>query len=229
MTDPTRHQPFPQTPATQPGRSRKSWIILGVILAATIIPMGGCVACVALLSLSSHTEGDSSASGTRPGGAGGGGGILSGLGSGGALTGTWSGTLDCDDGDSADATVKVSDEGNPLYLYQAKGGPREVEVTSVGQTIRFVPPGGGVYTAVIDSLSVTNDGFSYSTRTSTERASGGTLTQGGGRVSYKAALAGGVLDFEVVSNSSVTLSQPGIVVPGGDGTTTVCRGKLQRE
>lgn len=229
MTDPTRYEPFQQAPAAQPGRSRKLWIILGVILAVTLIPMGGCVACVALLSLSSHTDGNYGASGPRPGSSGGGGGILSGLGSGGALSGTWSGTLDCDDGDSADATVMVSDEGNPIYLYQAKGGPREVEVTSVGQTIRFVPPNGGVYTAVVDSLSVSKDGFSFSTRTSIERAGGGTLTQGGGRVSYKAALSGSVLDVEVVSSSSVTLSQPGIVVPGGDGTTTVCRGKLQKE
>ena len=224
MSDPAGHQPFPQAPAMQPGRSRKSWIILGVILVATFILMGGCVTCVTLLSLSSHTDGDYSASGPR---AGGGGGTLGGAG--GALSGSWSGTLDCDDGESAEATVKVSDEGNPLYLYQTKGGPREVEVTSVGQTIRFVPPGGGVYTAVVDSLSVTGDGFSFSTRTSTERAGGGTLTQGRGWVSYKATLSGGVVDFEVVSSSSVTLSQPGIVVPGGEGTTTVCRGKLQKE
>ena len=219
-------QNYPEEPYRQKRSSRRLWLFLGVPLGILVISMGGCVACVALIGMSSLDGGElgGGPSGYESRGVGGGTPAVRGR----AAAGTWTGSLDCSDGDSVPATVKVSEDGNPFYLYQTSAGAREEELTAVGQTFRFVPPGGGIYTATVDSLSVSEDGFSFSTRTSTTRAGGRTLTQGGGRVSYKAVLVGRELEAEVVSSSSMTASQPGIVIPG-DESTTVCRGRLQRE
>lgn len=67
---------------------------------------------------------------------------------------TWKGTFKCDDGDELQANYRFADSGNPIYEYQTRGGAREVELTEAGQTLRFVPPGGGVTNIVIDSIDV---------------------------------------------------------------------------
>jgi hypothetical protein len=218
MSDPRSE---PTAPALQKS-SKTLWIILGSLVFLAVISMGGCVACIALIGLSS-LDGDGPGGWAGEGRAGSARGAAAD-----GLPGTWGGTLNCDDGDTLNATIKVSDAGNPLYLYETSRGHREAEITSVGQTFRFVPPGGGVFTAVVDSLSVTPDGFSYSTRTSSERAGGGTLTQGGGRMTYRAALAGDELEVEITSGSSSTVSQPGIVIPGNESSTD-CRGRLRKD
>jgi len=237
MSDHTPQQPHPPTYLAPPKSNKKLWIILGVALGVVLISMGGCVACASLLGLSALDAVDQGTD-ARPHGAGGPGRGGRGSpspghrdGSAGTATGlaggSWSGTLSCDDGDTLPVVIKVSDGGNPVYSYLTKGGDREAEITSVGQTFRFVPPGGGVFTAVVDSLSVSADRFSYSTRTSSER-SGRTMTQGGGRTSVTAALRGGQLEVEVGISSSTSATQPGIVIQG-DETMSVCRGKIQKQ
>ncbi|MDQ2977484.1 MAG: hypothetical protein M3R69_18985 [Acidobacteriota bacterium] len=140
---------------------------------------------------------------------------------------TWKGTFKCDDGDEMQAHYKFADSGNPIYEYQTKSGAREVELTSPGQQIQFVPPGGGVTTIVIDDISVSTERASLTMTTSFEKASGETLDQNGARITSESVLSGDALDVETTIRSQNTVSQPGIVVPGNE-STVVCRGKLKQ-
>jgi hypothetical protein len=140
---------------------------------------------------------------------------------------TWKGTFKCDDGDERHANYRFAESGNPIYEYQTKSGPREVELTSTGQMLRFVPPGGGVTSIMIDEISVSPNRVSHTMTISFERASGGTLDQNTARVSSEAVLSGSELEVEVTMRAQGTVSQPGIVVPG-DESVVVCRGKLRQ-
>lgn len=61
------------------------------------------------------------------------------------LAGAWNGVLSSPDGSRAEVQVDFSPQGLPLYSYtNNKGITRQVELSHVGQTIEYVPPGGGV-------------------------------------------------------------------------------------
>lgn len=146
----------------------------------------------------------------------------------GALAGSsWKGLIKCDDGDEVQANYRFADSGNPLYEYQTKSGDREVELESAGQTIRFVPPGGGVTSVTLDTISASPERITYSMTISEERASQGTLDQGMTRLSWEGTFSGSELEVEMNIRGQSTMSQPGIVVPGEESTVT-CRGKLRR-
>jgi hypothetical protein len=140
---------------------------------------------------------------------------------------TWKGSFSCDDGDEIQANYRFAESGNPIYEYQTKSGAREVELTEPGQTIRFVPPGGGVTTVVLDDIDVAAERISHTMTISREQTSGGTLDQSSSTIQSEAVLSGSRLDVEFTIRSQGTLSQPGIMVPG-NASTIVCRGKLHR-
>jgi hypothetical protein len=144
------------------------------------------------------------------------------------LVGTWTGTLRCDSGDELPAVFKVAESGNPIYEYQTKSGDREVELTNSGQTFRFVPPDGGVTNVTVDSLDVSADRIKFSMSMSEEKSSRETLSQSRATILYEAGLSGTELDLQMTINSQSTASQPGIVVPG-EGSTTICHGKLRKQ
>lgn len=140
---------------------------------------------------------------------------------------TWKGNFKCDDGDEIEANYRFAASGNPIYEYQTKSGAREVELTSEGQVIRFVPPGGGVTTVVVDSISISPEHMSHTISVSEEKTSGGTLDQNRSTIQSEATLSGSELDVEITIRSQGVMSQPGIVVPG-DESMVVCRGKLRQ-
>src|SRR5688572_32822289 len=90
--------------------------------------------------------------------------------------GSWKGTVSCDNGNQMDASYKIASSGNPVYEYQSKSGPREVELSEPGQVVRFVPPGGGVTTVTVDSISTSPERITYSLSVSEESSGGGTLS-----------------------------------------------------
>ena len=141
--------------------------------------------------------------------------------------GSWKGTVSCDNGNQIDASYKIASSGNPVYEYQSKSGPREVELTEPGQVVRFVPPGGGVTTVTVDSISTSPERITYSLSVSEESSGGGTLSQSRATMESDATIDGSNLDVEFTIRSQNVLSQPGIVVPG-DESTIVCRGKLRK-
>ena len=141
--------------------------------------------------------------------------------------GSWKGTVSCDNGNQMDASYKIASSGNPVYEYQSKSGPREVELSEPDQVVRFVPPGGGVTTVTVDSISTSPERITYSLSVSEESSGGGTLSQSRATMESDATIDGSNLDVEFTIRSQNVLSQPGIVVPG-DESTIVCRGKLRK-
>ena len=141
--------------------------------------------------------------------------------------GSWKGTVSCDNGNEMDASYRIASSGNPVYEYQSKSGPREVELTEPGQVVRFVPPGGGVTTVTVDSISTSPERITYSLNISEESSGGGTLSQSRATMESDATIDGSNLEVEFTIRSQNVLSQPGIVVPG-DESAVVCRGKLRK-
>lgn len=204
-------------------QNKKLWIILGSVIGVLVIVMGGCVACGALIGLSALNDqsGLTSDSSTDRGSS-------SGRGEDGGLgSTTWTGTLSCDDGDNLPVVFKFASSGNPIYEYRTSSGLRQEELTSPGQSLRFVPPGGGVTNIVLESITVTADRMSHTMSVSHERAGGGTMIQSRSSIQTEAALSGSELEVETTIRSSSAASQPGFVIPDESGT--VCRGKLSRQ
>ena len=141
--------------------------------------------------------------------------------------GSWNGTVSCDNGNEMDARYKIAPSGNPVYEYQSKSGPREAELSEPGQVVRFVPPGGGVTTVAVDSLSTSPERITYSLSVSEESSGGGTLSQSRATLDSDASIDGSNIELEFTIRSQNVLSQPGIVVPGDD-SRVVCRGKLRK-
>jgi hypothetical protein len=218
---------FPQQPPpAESGGIKKQWIILGAVIGVLVIVLGGCVACGALIGLSSLSNSNVAETNTadpdsprRSSGRSGS--------SSGALAGTtWTGTSNCDDGDNLEMIFKFADSGNPIYEYQTKSGLRSVELSEAGQLIRFVPPGGGVTSITVDSLDVSTDRASHVMSFATESSGGETLTQSRSRVGTETAIRDELLEVETTIRSQSVTSQPGIMVPG-DEHIVVCRGKLK--
>lgn len=195
----------------------KLWIVLGSIIGVLVIVMGGCVACGALIGFSALNDGDDSGRHGKNVGKNGAGALA---------TTSWKGTLSCDDGDNLPVVIKFAGSGNPLYDYQTSSGLKELELTSPGQTLRFVPPGGGVTNIVLDSISVSAERMRYVMSVSQERSGGGTLIQSRAQITTEAVISGSTLQVETTIRSNSTASQPGFVIPGQ--STTVCRGSLTR-
>jgi|SRR5581483_4229741 len=143
------------------------------------------------------------------------------------LTGAWQGTLRCDADDSFESDYEVAASGNPVLHFMTRAGQRKLELTHVGQTEQFLPPAGGVTTLTVEALAVSDQRIRYTLRESTERTSGGTLSQSDRHTDNDAVLANGALQNTLVSRGQSTLSQPGIVVPGSERVIT-CRGPLHR-
>ena len=140
---------------------------------------------------------------------------------------TWTGSFKCDDGDEIQANYRFASSGNPIYEYQTSSGAREIELETAGQTLRFVPPGGGVRNIVLEDISVTSERMSHTMSVSEERASGGTLDQSRSTITSEAVLSNGELQVEFTIRSQNTVSQPGIMVPGDEAVVT-CKGRLTR-
>jgi hypothetical protein len=193
-----------------------------------VIVMGGCVACGALIGLSSFnnsnlasTDADDPDNQRRSSG-------RSRSGSGALAGTTWTGTSSCDDGDNLQMVFKFADSGNPIYEYQTKGGLRSAELTEAGQSFRFLASGGGVTSVTVDSLDVSSDRVSHTMSFSTESSSGETLTQSRSRIGTEIAITEGELQVETTIRSQSVSSQPGIVAPG-DEQVVVCSGKLKEQ
>lgn len=225
----SNYPPQPSGNIQSPAKSNtKLWIILGSVIGVLVIVMGGCVACGALIGLSRLDKEGGTTSGSKSRGSGEAGSRSDGSGEGGALAATsWEGTLDCDDGNDRPVIFKFANTGNPLYDYRTSSGLREVELTSPGQTLRFVPSGGGVMNIVLDSLSVSSGRMSHTMSVSHERSAGGTMIQSRASITTEAALSGSLLEVETTTRSSSAASQPGYVIP--DESVTVCLGKLSRQ
>ncbi|MEP6742167.1 MAG: hypothetical protein ABJB61_06675 [bacterium] len=192
--------------------------------------MGGCVACGALIGISSlsnqnvaNADADDSDDQRRSSGR-----SNRGTNSGTLASTTSTGTSNCDDGESIQMNMKFAESGNPIYEYQTKGGLRSVELSEAGQSFQFVPPGGGVTSITLESIDVSSERVSHVMSYSKERSSGGTLDQSRSRIGTEAIINDGQLEVETTIRSQSVTSQPGIMVPG-DEQVVICRGKLRQQ
>ena len=226
--------PIPQNSVQpQANSNKKLWIILGSVIGLLVIVMGGCMACGGLFYLSTlnnrnlaSSDSDSNSNDNEPPSTSA---RRSGTGAPGTLTGTtWKGNMNCDDGDNVPVVLRFAESGNPIYEYQTNNGTREVELTASGQIVRFVPPGGGVTTVEVDSLSVSPDRVSQAVSISHEGGAGATLEQSQASVTTDITLSGDELEVETKIRSQSTISQPGIAVPGNEHLVS-CSGKLRQE
>ena len=94
------------------------------------------------------------------------------------IFGRWSGTLrrsGSDDSISCDLHVAVS--GRPHWAFRDGSGVHEEELTREGQRFQYVPPGGGVVTVAVQSVTGSPTETGYVVDYSFEGSSNGYLTQ----------------------------------------------------
>lgn len=144
------------------------------------------------------------------------------------LTGSWKGTLTGTDGTSADVQVDFSPQGYPLYSYTNNTGvTRQVELSRVGQTIEYVPGGGGVQRVVVKSIQRGQGRISVSIVGSFEKAAHGYMDQQQEAALFEYQLGPGGLKMRLTSRSLSHFGDKDMIV-GGDPNATVAEGILQK-
>ncbi|WHZ22302.1 MAG: hypothetical protein OJF47_001414 [Nitrospira sp.] len=144
------------------------------------------------------------------------------------LTGAWKGTLTGADGSQAEIRIDFSPQGFPLYSYtNNRGVTRQVELSQVGQTVEYVPPGGGVQRMVVKSIERGPGRLSVGIAGSFERASQGYLDQKQEAALFEYALTPGGLTMRLTTRSTSRFGDKDMIV-GGDPDSVVAEGVLQR-
>ena len=144
------------------------------------------------------------------------------------LSGGWKGTLTSTDGSQAEVQIDFSPQGFPLYAYtNNKGVARQVELSHVGQTVEYVPQGGGVQRMVVKAFEKGPGRLSVGIVGSFERASQGYLDQRQEVALFEYTLAPGGLHMRVTTRSTSHFGDKDLIV-GGDPNSIVAEGLLQK-
>ena len=111
------------------------------------------------------------------------------------ISGRWSGTLLPSGGDnSIGCDLHVAASGRPVWAFRDSGGVHEQELTREGQRIQYVPPGGGVVTVTVQSVTGSETETGYVLDYSFEGSSNGYLTQNYQRLTMIGRLRGSRLE-----------------------------------
>ena len=144
------------------------------------------------------------------------------------MTGSWKGALTGADGSSVEVVVDFSPSGLPLYSYtNNRGVARQVELGSVGQTIEYVPAGGGVQRIVVKAIEAGAGRLSVEIAGSFEKASQGYLDQHYEGALFEYVLVPGGLKMKVTTQSTSHFGDKDMIV-GGAPQTAVAEGLLHR-
>ncbi|MFO7685025.1 MAG: hypothetical protein R6V60_02940 [Desulfobacterales bacterium] len=144
------------------------------------------------------------------------------------LTGSWKGQLTATDGSTSDVQVDFSPQGYPLYSYtNNQGVTRQVELSQIGQTIEYVPQGGGVQRVVVKTMEGGSGRLSIGMVGSFERTSNGYMDQQQQAALFEYALAQGGLAMRLTIESSSHFGDKDGMV-GGSPDAVVAEGVLQR-
>jgi hypothetical protein len=144
------------------------------------------------------------------------------------LTGSWQGTLTGADGASIEVQVDFSPQGFPVYSYTNNSGvTRQVELSHVGQTIEYVPAGGGVQRIVVKNILRSQGRISVSIVGSFEKAAQGYMDQQEEAALFEYQLGADGLNMRLTSQSSSHFGDKDMIV-GGDPNATVAEGILHR-
>ena len=146
----------------------------------------------------------------------------------GDITGSWKGLLTGTDGSSAEVLVDFSSSGLPLYSYtNNQGVARQVELSQVGQTIEYVPSGGGVQRVVVKAIEVGAGRLAVEILGSFEKASQGYMDQHFEGALFEYVLVPGGLRMKVTTQSTSHFGDKDTIV-GGTPQAAVAEGLLQR-
>ncbi len=141
------------------------------------------------------------------------------------MSGAWKGMLTGADGSQAEVQIDFSPQGFPLYSYtNNKGVARQVELSHVGQTLEYVPPGGGVQRMVVKSVEKGQGRLSVG---SFERARQGYMDQRQEAALFEYTLAPEGLRMRVTTRTTSHFGDKDMIV-GGDPNSVVAEGLLQR-
>ena len=144
------------------------------------------------------------------------------------MTGSWKGALTGADGSSVEVVVDFSPSGLPLYSYtNNRGVARQVELGSVGQTIEYVPAGGGVQRIVVKAIEAGAGRLSVEIAGSFEKASQGYLDQHYEGALFEYVLVPGGLKMKVTTQSTSHFGDKDMIV-GGAPQAAVAEGLLHR-
>ena len=121
------------------------------------------------------------------------------------FSGSWTGTLSGSDGSAAEVQIEFSPQGFPLYTYiNNKGLARQAELSQVGQTVEYVPAGGGVQRVVVKSVEKRQGRLSVDLLFSFEKASQGYLQQKQETALFEYALVPDGLKMRVTTQATPT-------------------------
>lgn len=144
------------------------------------------------------------------------------------LTGAWKGVLTSADGSRAEVQIDFSPQGFPLYSYtNNKGLTRQVELSHVGQTVEYVPRGGGVQRMVVKRFEQGQGRLSVSMIGSFERASQGYMDQRQEAALFEYTLVPEGLTMRVTTRTASHFGDKDVIVEG-DPSSVVAEGMLQR-
>jgi hypothetical protein len=144
------------------------------------------------------------------------------------MAGAWKGLLRSADGSQAEVQVDFSPQGFPLYSYTNNQGlTRQVELARAGQTVEYVPRGGGVQRMVVQSVERGPGQLTVRIAGSFERASQGYLDQQQEAALFEYALVPGGLKMRVTTRSTSHFGDKDMIV-GGEPNAVVAEGLLER-
>jgi hypothetical protein len=144
------------------------------------------------------------------------------------MHGTWKGRLIGSDGSSEEVQVDFSPQGFPLYSYvNNQGVVRQTELSHMGQTVEYVPPGGGVQRVVVKSMEQGNGRLTIGIVGSFEQASQGYLDQRQEAAFFEYSLAPNGLRMKVTTQWTSHFGDRDLTV-GGSPNSAVAEGLLQK-
>lgn len=144
------------------------------------------------------------------------------------MSGAWKGLLSSADGSQAEVQIDFSPQGFPLYSYtNNKGLTRQVELSHVGQTVEYVPSGGGVQRTVVTRVEKGPGRLTVGISGSFERASQGYLDQQQETALFEYALVSDGLKLRITTHTASHVGDKDMMV-GGDPNAVVAEGILHR-
>lgn len=145
----------------------------------------------------------------------------------GEFSGVWRGLLQAD-GEGTEVEVLFSQDDYPIYTYtNNRDVTRQVELTSPGQQIEFVPAGGGVQRIIVERVDRQPGKLLVSVKGSFEKAGGGYLDQQQEVVIFEYELVPEGLTMRVRRRAVSHFGDTDMIV-GGQPQEAMAEGLLQR-